>query len=340
MKKLFSKLNEELKSGRNAVLCSILASSGSSPRGSGAKMLVCEDGSSMGTVGGGAVELQAQTLAKNALKEKKSAVQGFILRPNEVADIGMICGGNVTVYIQYFSCEDAKLCAFVEAARDILEKGNDNAWLVMKLSGAELMDTGLYTSGEGLKYMQAVPEDVLGDIIKNRAVYRKGEIAYYAEPIVQKGRVYIFGGGHVGKALTPVLAKVGFNVTVFDNRPAFAKVENFPGAEKVILGDYRNIYEKISLAPEDYVVIMTPGHQADYEVLEQALRSPTKYIGCIGSRHKVAATREKLFAAGISEADADRVHSPIGLAIGAETPEEIAISIAAQMIAVRSGCAK
>lgn len=337
MKKLFSKLNSELKAGRSAVLCSILASSGSSPRGSGAKMLVCEDGRALGTVGGGAVELHAAELAKAALVNKQSAVQGFILRPNEVADIGMICGGNVTVYIQYFSPWDEKLCSFVEAACTLLEKGNTDAWLVMKLSGPQLLDIGLYTSGEGLKYAEDIPEDVLAGIIQSRAVYKKGEIAYYAEPIVQKGRVYIFGGGHVGKALVPVLAKVGFSVTVFDNRPDFADIRFFPGAEEVILGDYRSIYEKITLAPEDYVVIMTPGHQADYEVMEQALRSPLKYIGCIGSRHKVAATRQKLFAAGISEADADRVHSPIGLDIGAETPEEIAISIAAEMIAVKSG---
>ena len=104
----------------------------------------------------------------------------------------------------------------------------------------------------------------------------------------------------------------------------------------MLLGDYRDIGAKVTLLPEDYVVIMTPGHQADFEVLEQALRRPTAYVGCIGSRHKVAATRARLLAAGLTDADADRIHSPIGLDIGAETPEEIAVSIAAELIAVRA----
>lgn len=336
MTRLFETLLRELEAGRGAVLCSILASSGSTPRGAGAKMLVLEDGSSLGTVGGGAVELHAARLAQQALADRASTVQGFILRPNDVADIGMICGGNVTVYLQYFDPADAAARALIGDILHLLQSGRTNAWLVLELSGSTLVSMGVYDEANGLTHTDCLTKEKLLPLLRSRAVLQKGEPAYYVEPLVRTGRVYVFGGGHVGKALVPVLAGAGFRVTVFENRPAFAVAEAFPAAERVILGDYRNIGAHVQLCPEDYVVIMTPGHQADYEVLEQTLRVPTAYVGCIGSRHKVAATRARLLEAGLTDADADRIHSPIGLDIGAETPEEIAVSIAAEMIRVRS----
>ena len=158
----------------------------------------------------------------------------------------------------------------------------------------------------------------------------------FVEPIVRAGRVYLFGAGHVGRALAPVLRYVGFEVTVYDNRAELANAEHFPMAHEIIVGDFCRIFEKVSLTADDYAVVMTPGHQADYEILEQVLRTPASYIGCIGSRKKVALTREKLAAAGFSQQDIDRVHAPIGLPILAETPEEIAISVAAEMIRHRA----
>ena len=134
-----------------------------------------------------------------------------------------------------------------------------------------------------------------------------------------------------------MLAHVGFSVTVYDNRPGLATREHFPDADQVLLGEFTRFGEQITITDRDYVVIMTPGHQADYEVLEQALRTPARYVGCIGSKHKVAATQKKLREAGVPEADIQRTVSPIGLPIGGETPAEIAISIAAQMIACRAG---
>lgn len=336
MVRLFETLLNELTSGRGAVMCSILASSGSTPRGAGAKMLVLEEGATLGTVGGGAVELHAARLARQALQDRTSAVQGFILRPNDVADIGMICGGNVTVYLQYFDPADAAARALIGDIVGLLKSGRANAWLVLQLSGSTLVSMGVYDEINGLAHTDCLTTEQLQPLLKSRAVLQKGDPAYYVEPLVRTGRVYVFGGGHVGRALVPVLCSVGFRVTVFENRPAFAVPEAFPGAEQVILGDYRNIGEHVRLCPEDYAVIMTPGHQADYEVLEQALRLPTAYVGCIGSRHKIATTRARLLAAGLTEADADRIHSPIGLDIGAETPEEIAVSIAAEMIQVRA----
>ena len=133
-----------------------------------------------------------------------------------------------------------------------------------------------------------------------------------------------------------MLRYVGFEVTVYDNRSELASPAHFPTAHEIVVGDFRRIFDKVSLTADDYAVLMTPGHQADYEILEQVLRTPATYIGCIGSRKKVALTRERLAAAGFSQQDIDRVRAPIGLPILAETPEEIAISVAAEMIRHRA----
>ncbi|MDD3411930.1 MAG: XdhC family protein [Eubacteriales bacterium] len=333
MKKLYSALLSALENGQNAVLCSILASSGSSPRGAGAKMLVREDGSTLGTIGGGAVERLAGEQALEALRQRRSHTQGFCLAPNQVQDIGMICGGSVTVYYQYYDHENAQQKAFLARVCELL--GQDtNAWLVSRMENGAVTSAGVFDDEKGLECTDCLSREALEPLLRARATYVKGEPAYYVEPLVQRGRVYIFGGGHVGQALVPVLAKIGFRVTVYDNRDL--SLERFPGADELIQGDYTCVSERVRLGADDYAVIMTPGHQADYEVLEQALRSPATYIGCIGSSHKVARTKERLHEAGFSEENISRLHSPIGLSIGAETPDEIAVSIAAELIAHRA----
>ena len=196
---------------------------------------------------------------------------------------------------------------------------------------------GLWDAVHGLRFADALSMEELRPLLLSRGVLRKEAPSFYVEPLVQAGVVYLFGGGHVGKALCPVLTQVGFRVVLYDDRPQAALPEQFPQAVRIVLGDYRHIFDHITITDRDYVVIMTPGHQSDFELLAQVLTTPAAYVGCIGSKHKVAATREKLAALDFSEADMDRVHSPIGLPIGGETPEEIAISIAAEMIAHRSG---
>ena len=133
------------------------------------------------------------------------------------------------------------------------------------------------------------------------------------------------------------LASLGFRPVVYDDRPEFADPALFPKAEKTLCGDFARLSEQVTVTPEDYVVVMTRGHQADYEVLTQVLRSGAKYLGCIGSKRKLALCRERLLAAGFTDEEYARLHAPIGLAIGAQTPEEIAVSVAAEMIAVRAG---
>lgn len=332
MKQLFEEVRAALARGENTVLCTILASSGSAPRGAGAKMAVFSDGHTAGTIGGGAVERIAVEQAQELLREGRSLCRAFCLAPNQVCDIGMICGGDVTVYYQLLTPQELTC---IEALLELLSS-TENAWLIMKMPEGEPAQLGLFDAQHRLRFLPEASMEALQPMLCPRAVYRPGKTAWYAEPVSRAGRVYIFGGGHVGKALVPVLAKVGFHVTVFDNRPDFAKPEVYPHAEQVILGDYLHVGEKVTIGPEDYVVIMTPGHQADREVLLQAMHTDAAYIGCIGSRKKIAATNAFLMQNGIEQSELQRIHAPIGLPIEAETPDEIAISVAAELILHRA----
>ena len=334
MKQIFETLRNQLRSGGSAVLCSIIASSGSSPRGEGAKMAVLPDGSTVGTVGGGAVEQRSIQMALEVLKTGNSHAHAFHLSPNDVEDIGMICGGNVTVYFQYLTPEHLPL---VEEICRLLTESRGSSWLVTVLRDGAFWDMGIYDREHGLRFTDAIDLPTLEPLLRSGGVLQKGDPAYFVEPLTTAGTVYIFGGGHVGRALVPFLTMTGFRTVIFDNRPSAAVPERFPGAAQVILGDYLRISDQVTLTADDYAVVMTPGHQSDREVLAQVLRTPATYVGCIGSRHKVAKTRELLLAQGIPEADIDRIHSPIGLPIGGETPEEVALSVAAELVAHRSG---
>ena len=156
------------------------------------------------------------------------------------------------------------------------------------------------------------------------------------EPLTRAEIVYVFGGGHVSAELVPLLAHVGFSVAVYEDRAEFGNAERFPDAVRIIRAPFEEAGTRISITPDDAIVIMTRGHQGDFVVLEQMLRTQAGYIGVIGSRHKIAATNRRLIETGIPETALGRIHTPIGLDIGAETPAEIAISIAAELIAHRA----
>lgn len=323
MKRLLDRVIKALQSEEDVVLCTILASSGSSPRGAGARMAVFSDGSTIGTVGGGEVERLAILEAAEVLEKGNTRLRAFCLAPNQVASIGMNCGGNVTIYYQLLSNGDLSK---IEYMRSVLDK-DANYWLYLKIMNGNVEEFEIISEEKALEQ----PE-----LFQSRAVLKKEEPVIYTEPLTRAGRVYVFGGGHVGQALVPVLANLDFRVTVYDNRRELADIANFPGASQVIYGPYEKISSEVRLTENDYVVIMTPAHQGDYAILEQVLRYKTSYVGCIGSRHKIARTQALLREAGISEAAIASVHSPIGLPIGAETPAEIAISIAAQLIRHRA----
>lgn len=336
MKKLFELLKETLSGGRGAVLVTVVASSGSTPRGAGARMLVTDKGRVYGTIGGGAVEYRAQQLAEEVLKAKSSRLERFVLRKNEVQDLGMVCGGDVTVYFHYLSAQNGGLPAVVQAAGELFAAG-EPSWLV----------TGLFFGG-GLSLYGAkrglIGPDVPAGVLEQagpapKQVEAEGR-AWYIEPLLRGGVVYIFGGGHVAQALVPALTAVDFRCQVIEDREEFCRPELFPGVERTHLLQSQDFERVLSIGPEDYVCVMTRGHKDDTACEAFALRTPAHYIGVIGSRKKTAAVNARLREQGFTDDDLGRVTTPIGLSIGAQTPAEIAVSVAAQLIQVRAARAK
>lgn len=322
MREFFRTMVRHLEAGEPVILVSLLSSSGSTPRGAGA-MMACFPGGSAGTIGGGNVEFTAQNLAKELLASHENALRSYRFTPGDAASLGMVCGGDVTVHFQYLDPADT---AAVAALRRLVElSGGQGLWLLRRLEGEKVTETRALTEGEA-------PE--LAAYLKDATLFQDGILTI---PVSRPGTVWLFGGGHVSQALAAVLAPLDFRVAVYDDRSEFTGEDRFPLAVKRVAAPFGELRRHVPLGPDDYLVIMTRGHQADFEVLRETLRAPVRYLGCIGSRRKLALCRDRLLAEGFTEAEYARLHAPIGLAIGAETPEEIAVSIAAELIAVRAG---
>ena len=331
MLEFFTELVHVLEAGEPAELVSVAASTGSTPRGAGAMMAVFPGGGISGTIGGGNVEYACQKLAVELLERQGDALRRFQFVQGDAADLGMVCGGTVEVQFQYLPGGETPALTVL---RDLIaaSAGSLDTWLLRRIQGERVAEMGL-ADGNGPRYLKAPPKE-LGILLGAQTVFQGGWLSI---PAVKAGRVYIFGGGHVSQALVPVLANLGFRPVVYDDREEFSNPDLFPRAERTLCGDFSRLGEAVSVTADDYVVIMTRGHQADYEVLTQVLRSGAKYMGCIGSRRKLALCRDRLLENGFTAEEYSRLHAPIGLNIGAQTPEEIAISVAAELIAVRAG---
>ena len=329
MKALFEELSNVLAKGEEAVLVTIIASSGSTPRGTGSRMLVRQDGSIKGTVGGGAVEYQAILTAMEAMEHKASYTKGFTLNRNQVADIGMVCGGNVVVYFQYIRPDDGDFAGLCTKVREALGRDEDS-WLLLDISDETCWQMGLYSKSTGLLGMDMPGQALQEPIFTSRTLQQEvGGRKYYIEPLVQAGTVYIFGGGQVAQELV-------FRCVVMDDREEFANREVFPQAAATIVGNLEGIGSYIDIRPCDYVCVMTRGHQFDYYVQRQALTMKPGYIGIMGSRNKIRVVTDKLLADGFTREEIEACHMPIGTDIRAETPAEIAISIAGELICERA----
>ena len=307
MNGIFTTLLYEMEKRHDTVLCTIIADSGSTPRGKGAQMLVGETGLLSGTIGGGAVEGGAIALGQTLLRERRSAVHEYKLRHNDGEDIGMVCGGDVTVHLQFIAAGDP---VWRELAGSVLHR------IALRQPGALVL-----ALDGGAPALRDAPET---------------DSAHVSLPLPIGERAILFGAGHCSLALCPLLTTVGFRVTVVDDCPELVAKERFPTADAVICCDLDRVTETVPIGEEDYVVVMTNGHSHDFAVQEQVLRGKYAYIGVIGSRAKTASVNARLREAGISEAAIASVHTPIGTAIKAVTPEEIAVSIAGEMICVRA----
>lgn len=307
MKDIFTVVCYQAEKKQDTVLSLIVKAAGSAPRGTGSLMLTGKDGRLAGTVGGGAVEYDAvkQSLALLA-EQKPFLIKEYAL--DRSGEVGMVCGGDVTVLFLLLRADDPAVSALAGA-------------VLAALSGKAAGTLSFYSSGR-LPVLNA-PEN-------------GPETPLLTLPLPVGERAILFGGGHIAAALCPLLTGVGFRVTVMDCRAEYADRKRFPLAEEVICAPYTGVNALLGIGEEDYIVIMTNGHAFDYEVEEQILRTDTAYVGVIGSRSKTKAVNEKLLAAGIPEERLSFVHTPIGTPIKAVTPEEIAVSIAGEMILERA----
>lgn len=326
MNRTAAKMLYEFEEDRDVVLVVIVDQDDSAPRGSGSFMLVGKHGRMLGTIGGGAVEKRSEELALQCLAEKKSLLHEYHLNTNEIEDIGMVCGGDVKVLFQYIASDDKAWGNVIRAVLKRYEERKDFIF-ALNINGTEpslIDENGRVFAGK----------EITSGFTGGNTYQLAGEIFYM--PVSTGERAIIFGAGHCGAALAPILDSVGFRVTIYDNREEFANRENVPCAEKIICGDYKKISEHLEFDPGDYVVIMTSGHSFDFEVEQQALSQPVAYVGVVGSAKKTASVNKRLMDAGISREAVNSIFTPIGTPIKAVTPEEIAVSIAGEMIRVRA----
>jgi xanthine dehydrogenase accessory factor len=330
---MFTSVAETLERGGAAVLTTVIDSDGSAPRKSGSVMAVFEGGASSGTVGGGALEYEAQGAARDILGRHLSNTVEYSLASNELGDICMVCGGDVTVHYHYLE-PDKQNAGLFRLLADAATRDEDN-WVVYRISEGGPTEIS-FCDGQSLRYAEVTRFDEIRRLLGRSCVLTEGDPRYYVLPLSSAGRVFVFGGGHVAQEVVPALSRVDFRCVVFEDRDEYARPELFPDASSVVLGDFTRIAEKLTIGAADYAVVLTRGHKADFEVLRQVLPMNASYTGCIGSKRKTEFIKRRLRESGISEDDIARVRSPIGLEIGAETPAEIAVSIAAELILHRA----
>jgi len=334
MRNLFQQLGSALRRGSPAVLVTVVASSGSTPRGAGARMLITDAGRVAGTIGGGAVEYRSEQIARELLLSGASRTEYFILQKNQVQDLGMICGGDVHVYFHYLPPCDANALALTDRIEELFQAG-EQSWLITEVAEERSGGFAVYSRQNGL-FGSPIPEEVLSQLGNRPAQISAGGRSYYCEKLVQPDRVFIFGGGHVAQKLVPALAAVDFRCVVIEDRPEFCRPELFPGVESTRLLDNDDPAAYADITENDYVCVMTRGHKDDFLVQSHVLKTAARYIGVIGSRRKTAGVFARLRELGFTDADLDRITTPIGLDILAETPAEIAVSITAQLVQQRA----
>ncbi len=332
MRYILNDLIEELEKNLPCVIATVVGSSGSAPRTSGARMLVREGGSLEGSVGGGAVEGRCLALARELLHGKEDqCLLEFDLSVNDASALGMVCGGALSILLQKGKTTDLEL---FKRLRVEYREGRQPTLLTHLPS----------PDGDARFSLLEDEEDVLRNKIffnlqqqrkRIPLLFKNAENKYFIETLVPPGTVYLIGAGHVALATAKIAHFSNFEVVVMDDREEFANRERYPQAKQIkVLGSFENCFDK--LRSDDYVVIVTRGHIHDKEVLAQALATEAGYIGMIGSRKKIQAIYNSLLEAGFTQNELDAVHSPIGLDIGADTPEELAISIVAELIQVRA----
>ncbi len=352
MKEIFETLEQLFEEDRSAVLATIIRQAGPSPRGIGTKCLIMDDGSFIGTVGGGILEARTLEKAGEIFDDGLPARLYFSLEGTDVAETEMLCGGQVEVFLEPISAVNPVHVAVFQEAGKGLSQGEGGLLIT-------LIDRERWQDGESPKLFLGKDGERAGSLpkaqgIEDLLVKRLGKmmrsqlslfsmnddegnpVEVLAEPVMAASFLYVFGAGHVSKQIVPLANLVGFHVVVIDDREEFADPGFFPEAKEIRHIPFEGAMGRLAIYKSSFVVIVTRGHMHDKTVLAQSLKTEARYVGMIGSRRKRDIIYEKLLEEGFTQQDIDRVHSPIGLDIGAETTEEIAVSIVAEMIKVRA----
>jgi xanthine dehydrogenase accessory factor len=339
----FPKLLETLAAGRRLVLATIVDASGSTPQVRGATAIFSDAGLVAGTVGGGLLEARVEAVARQSLGDGKARLVSVRLDADPSDMEGALCGGAAKVLVD----------PGVEASKGVLESALDGyrkrrpGALVSRIA-ARHDDLVSVERGWLPRGAPVLPDDpVFGDMAPSvlEEVLAAGEPRLivagdrmtFVEPVRPLPRLIIAGAGHIGRAVARLGSLLDFSVTVIDDRAEFADAKNIPEADEIVVGDIGEAVRRVEDAPDNYFVIVTRGHQKDAEALRAAVGRGAAYVGMIGSRRKVELMECEFLESGWATAEEwAKVRAPIGVEIGSRTVEEIAVSIAAELVLVRS----
>ncbi len=346
----YTELPQLLSSKKNLALATVAATKGSAPQKTGISAVFGENRLIAGTIGGGIVEFSIQKVINDIVQAKQSQIRAFNLT-NKISDKeGAICGGSMEILLD---AEPEKYAAVFKAISESLGKREPGVMLIVAKtdSGGRLHIEREWITTGSLKNktlsLSPVVDNHLQEML-NRPTegdFRRTDIeetaeeekqSVFLETIVPAPRLIIAGAGHVGKALSHLGKFLGFEVVVWDYRSEYATKENVPDADVLLSGNIEETLAGVATDRNTYIVAVTTGHKQDIEVLKLFIGSPAGYIGMIGSRKKTILIREQFLAEGwATEEQWARIHAPVGLDIHSETVEEIALSIAAQLVQVR-----
>lgn len=334
MKELFKRICESLKEGEPLVCATIFGSLGSSPRTSGAKMIIFKDSSIFGTIGGGRLESQVLEKSKEVFSNKKNTTMHFNL--NGLKDTDMICGGEVEVLLEYLDPRDIDI--YKTSLQSI--EGNKKAQFITVLNKEDLSITRYLCTYSNSCDLEGIDIELYNKLKSNMGEKQLKTVEldnniYIIESISNNEILYIFGAGHISEKLAKLTKMVDFKTVVIDDRESFANRNRFPSVDDIIILDSFDKDFNIKIDEDTYIVTITRGHACDLKVMKQILKSKAKYVGMIGSKRKRSEICSKLKNFGYVEEDFLRIHSPVGIEINADTPAEIAISIVAELIKVR-----
>jgi xanthine dehydrogenase accessory factor len=333
---------EESDRNRKFAVATVLKTEGSTPCKAGGKAIIDAGGAIQGTIGGGAVEAQAQGLGIEAIKTGHTLVFDFNLEGDSISDEHPTCGGMMRVLIDPTAASHRAVYAAASEARQRRERG----MLLTTIRGEKepgvevrFLTEGEIPSAVGFPNAQNI-RSALGreetELLVRESSPEGQRLAVLVEPLIPRPLLLIMGGGHIGQALARQADLVGFDILVIDDRKEFTAAELFPDGATTHYGPIDVEIDRLSISGDTYIVIVTRGHRHDATALAACLNKPAAYIGMIGSRRKVRLMRKEFIESGrTTAAEFNRVYAPIGLDIGAVTVPEIANSITAQLIAVR-----